>query len=102
MQNQYKYTMVSTLGIVQNKKKEYQRFMLVDSNYHSTMVSAEDVVRALTKEPDCISNMEIREGKPISSNGALDRYAFGDLMTGQYVGVPSYVIIDRLESNGEH
>lgn len=101
MQNQYKYTMVSTLGIVQNKKKEYQRFMLVDSNYHSTMVSAEDVVRALTKEPDCISNMEIREGKPISSNGALDRYAFGDLMTGQYVGVPSYVIIDRLESNGE-
>ena len=100
MQNQYKYTMVSTLGTIQNKKKEYQGFMLVDSDYRSMVVSAEDVVKALTKDPGCISNMEIRDGKPVSSNGALDRYAFGDRITGQYIGVANYVVINRIEENG--
>lgn len=99
--NNYKYTLVSTAGVMNGKKREYQMFTLLDSTYRVTMLDAMGIMNLLKSTPGAVSNMEIgKDGRPTSSNGSLERYGFRDTMSGVYVGVPTYVIIDRIEENG--
>ena len=94
-------TMVASKGVLNGKKPTYTGFMIVDDSYNVRSVSVREVQELLSRNPGAIANMELVNGIPTSSNGAMERYAFVDESSGQYMNTNSSVILDRITKDGK-
>lgn len=90
-------TMIARHGI---DKDNINGYTLMTSDYQTETCSVKDLVAKMNKGL-AVTNLAVEGGKIVSTNGALDKYTLFNSQTGEIIGTPKAVIIDRVEQNGK-
>lgn len=92
------FTMITRHGA---SKDAVSAYTLISSDYQTVTMSTNELQKAITSKKITVTNMEVSAKGLASTNGALDKYTFINTTTGQVVGTPRAVILDRVEQNGK-
>lgn len=72
-------------------------FMLIDEKFNISVLQRDAVCKLIMAKE--LENMEIANGEPTSTNGALKRYTCIDANTQRFIGNPRAVILSRIEDS---
>ena len=91
-------TMITRHG---DNKDNVVAYTLISSDYQTVTVSAKDLENGIKGKKFAVTNMDVENGKLVSTNGALDKYTLININTNSIEGVAKAVILNRVEQNGK-
>ena len=94
-------TMITRIG---KSNKEVSAYTLINENYETKTVKVSALAKILATDKSGVTNLALKDGKIVSTNGALDNYTLID--TDEQPGnaiknTPRAVILNRAEQNGK-
>jgi hypothetical protein len=94
-----KYTMVARHGV---SEKQIVGYTLISSDYKTQYATPDSIVKAIKAGQIAVTNLEVEQGKLVSTNGALNNYTLIDVNTNEIVdGTARSVILNRVEQEGK-
>lgn len=84
-----------------NDVKGVTGYSLISSDYQTVMLDATTLAKNISNKSMVVTNLGIKDGKIVSTNGALDRYNIISTQTNAIIGAPMAVILDRVERDGK-
>ena len=91
-------TMIARHGM---DKHNIVMYTLITNDYQTLQKPTNEVVDMINKKVAVFTNLTVGPKGIESTNGALDKYTFINMTTGQPEGTPRAVILDRVEQNGK-
>lgn len=91
-------TMITRHG---KNKDNILAYTLISSDYQTVTVSAKDLESGIKSKKFVVVNMDVENGKLVSTNGALDKYTLINVDTNSIEGTAKAVILNRVEVNGK-
>ena len=91
-------TMIARHGM---DKHNIAMYTLITNDYQTVQKPVNEVIDMITKKVAVFTNLTVGPKGIESTNGALDKYTFINMSTGQVEGTPRAVILDRVEQNGK-
>lgn len=76
-------------------------YSLISSDYQTVMLDTATLAKNIANKSMSVTNLGIKDGKIVSTNGALDRYNIISNQTNAIIGTPMAVILDRVERDGK-
>lgn len=76
-------------------------YSLISSDYQTVMIDTATLAKNIANKSMSVTNLGIKDGKIVSTNGALDRYNIISNQTNAIIGTPMAVILDRVERDGK-
>lgn len=92
------FTMVARTGL-EKAKAEDMIYSLIGEDYNIIAVKGSDLMKKIASKEVAITNLGIENGKLVSTNGAIDKYPFVNMETGQLSGKQCAVVLNRVEVN---
>lgn len=94
-------TMITRIG---KSNKEVSAYTLINENYETKTIKVSALTKILASDKGGVTNLALKDGKIVSTNGALDNYTLID--TDEQPGnaiksTPRAVILNRAEQNGK-
>ena len=89
-------TMITRHG---SDSKNITGYTLISSDYQTITVSADNLIKKIKDKSVVVTNLELKNGKLESTNGALDNYTLIDSKSGAVIGTPRAIVLDRAEAN---
>lgn len=94
-------TMITRIG---KSNKEVSAYTLINENYETKTIKVSALAKILATDKGGVTNLALKDGKIVSTNGALDNYTLID--TDEQPGnaiksTPRAVILNRAEQNGK-
>lgn len=87
------YTMITRHG----NKANTTAYTLISEDYQTTTLKVDEIVKQLKAKKIAITNLAVGAKGLESTNGALSKYTLINSETNQVDGIPSAVILDRVE-----
>lgn len=91
------YTMITRHG----NKAMTSAYTLISSDYQTVTVSAAELAKQISAKKIEVTNLTVGKNGIESTNGALNKYTLINSETNQIEGIPSAVILDRVEQDGK-
>ena len=91
-------TMVMTRGYPNSEPISY---IFISDDYSIVEMSKKELAQAILGKKARFTNVDIENGKVVSTNGAFEKYNVINNSTGGLIGKANPVIINRVEVNGE-
>lgn len=94
-------TMITRIG---KSNKEVSAYTLINENYETKTIKVSALAKILATDKGGVTNLALKDGKIVSTNGALDNYTLIDTeeQPGNAIkSTPRAVILNRAEQNGK-
>lgn len=96
------FTMITRHGLVDSKgNKVVSAYTLISDNYQTITMPEAELVKAIASKHISVANLDVSGNSIVSTNGALDKYTYIDNASGNVVGTPRAVVLDRVEKDGK-
>jgi len=93
-------TMVMRSG-EKNAPANSLNYLLVSEDYNFLNLTGSELLRAIQRGEFSVTNIGVKNGSLVGTNGDISKYAFFNIQTNALDGMPSPVVLNRIEVDGE-